>query len=85
MITVDLPAAMECVEKGCETRLSIKLALTAGGTLVGRPPTGHNWQISINQANGVLVCRCPQHHVVIEKPHPNSDLLVGKLPLPSRH
>lgn len=66
MICVDLPAAMECIEKDCGARLGIKLALTVGGTFAARPPHGHGWQIAAME-NGVLVCRCPAHHAEIER------------------
>jgi hypothetical protein len=73
MIHVDIPASMECVDKGCDARLAIKLALMVGGTLVGRPPHGHGWQIAVME-NGVLMCRCPAHHMLVEQVTPR---LVG--------
>lgn len=70
MIHIDLPAAAECVEKGCEARLSVKLALTIGGTMLARPPHGHGWQFSA-EPNGTIVARCPEHHALIEQPRLN--------------
>lgn len=67
MIHVNLPAAMECVAKDCGARLGVKLAMTMGGTLLPRPPTGHGWQISLDPSNGVFVCRCPLHHALIDR------------------
>lgn len=64
MIHVDLPAAMECVE--CPARLSVKLALSAMGALLPRPPTGHGWQIGVAE-NGAFICRCPAHHARIAR------------------
>ena len=69
MIRVDLPAAMECVEKDCSARLSVALVLTIGGTLVGKLPSGHGWQL-VAQGNGVLMCRCHKHHALVEQPTP---------------
>lgn len=66
MINVDLPANLECAEKPCDARLSIKLALSVGGTLLPRLPTGHGWQLG-NAPNGAFVCRCPQHHKLVDE------------------
>lgn len=73
MIVVDLPARMECVEEDCTAGLGVALVLTAGGTLVGQLPNGHGWQLAV-LPNGVLQCRCPRHHAVIEDTKPR---LVG--------
>lgn len=71
MIHVDLPATAECIEKDCKEHLGIKLALTAGGTLVARPPHGHGWQFIVTgDGSGVIISRCPKHHTVIEQPPP---------------
>ena len=70
MIVVDLPAHLECVEKNCEARLSIKLGLSAGGTYLPRAPVGHGWQMEVIMT-GAILCRCPKHHSVIEKVGPH--------------
>lgn len=68
MISVDLPATLECdLEKGCTETLSIKLVLNAGGTLAPRLPTGNGWQIGVNNV-GVFLTRCPKHHQLLEEP-----------------
>jgi hypothetical protein len=69
MIHVDLPAAMECVEKSCGARLTVKLALGAMGNFLPRLPSGHGWQIGVHE-NGALVCRCPEHHALVEQQRP---------------
>lgn len=69
MIHVDLPAAMECTEPKCGARLSVKLALTMGGTFAARPPHGHGWQVAASE-QGVIVCRCPLHHTRLEQVAP---------------
>lgn len=65
MINVDIPANLECVE--CKITLSIKLALSIGGTFLPRLQTGHGWQLG-NAPNGAFVARCPMHHKLIDAP-----------------
>lgn len=67
MIHVDLTASMECVEKECGARLSVKLALGVMGNFMPRLPNGHGWQVGTSE-NGAFVCRCPLHHSKIEMP-----------------
>lgn len=69
MIHVDLSATMECVEKDCGAKLTVRLALGVMGTLMPRIPHGHGWQIGSSD-NGAFVCRCPLHPSYIEPVKP---------------
>ena len=70
MIALQMPAHAECEERGCDSRLPVKLCLTATGALVWTPlsPKANGWQVKIDPTDGVPVfhTRCPEHRQTVE-------------------